>query len=116
MTMIGKQRGTSDKRDPVEKEGPLALPHPAYNLSCAAFQSSPLTECLEQARKWRGRETGKWESGKVGKQGRHVHPFLMRCLGVSKHDGCLTEGNPLPQVWSVARANDIPFGNVQRGK
>ena len=59
MGMIGKQRRTSDKRDLVEKEGPLALPDPAYNLSCAAFQSSPLTERLEQARKWTGRETGK---------------------------------------------------------
>ena len=66
MGMIGKQCGTSDKRDLVEKEGPLALPDPAYNLSCAAYQSSPLTECLEQARKWRGRETAKWGSRKVG--------------------------------------------------
>ena len=36
---------------------------------CAAFQSSPPTECLEKARKWRGKETAKWGSGKVGKQG-----------------------------------------------
>ena len=58
-------------------------------------------------------------SGAVGKQGRHVHPFLMRCLGVSKDDGSLKEiiklSLSLPQVWSVARAKDIPFGNVLRG-
>ena len=72
-------------------------------------------------------EAGKWGSGKVRKQvSREVerqgsrqagkrgiekqgrHPFLMRCPGVSKDDGCLSEGNhkslSLPQLWSVARA------------
>ena len=36
-------------------------------------------------------KVGKRERGEAGKQGRHVHPFLMRCLGVSKDDGCLKE-------------------------
>ena len=67
MGMIRKQRGTSDKQGLVEKEGPLSLPDPACRLSCAAFQSSPLKECLKQAGKWRGRKTGKWGSGEAGK-------------------------------------------------
>ena len=44
----------------------------------------------------------------------------MWCPGISKDDGCQSEGNhkslSLPQAWSVARATDKPFGNVKRGK
>ena len=45
----------------------------------------------------------------------------MRCPGVSKDDGCLSEGNheslSLPEVWSPARAKDMPFKNyAQRGR
>ena len=88
------------------------LYQPTRRSSHIAFRSSPLADCLEQVRKWGGRE--------AGKQGRHFHPFLIRCLEVFKDDDCLTEGNhksiPLLQVWSVSRAKGIPFGSVQRGK
>ena len=52
----------------------------------------------------RSREVRKHGSREVGKKGRH--PYLMRCPGVTKDDGCLSEGNhkslSLPQVhvWS----------------
>ena len=66
------------------------------------------------------RGSRKQECGEAGKQDRHVHPLLMRCPGVSKDDGCLSEGNhkslSLPQVWSPARAKDMPFGKMCRGE
>ena len=56
----------------------------------------------------------------AGKQDRHVHLLLMSFPRVSKDDGCLSEGNhkslSFPEVWSLAREKDKPFGNVQREK
>ena len=53
-------------------------------------------------------EAGKRGSREAGKQGRH--PFLMRCPGVSKDDGCLSERNhknlSIPQVWSEGKGTN----------
>ena len=75
----------------------------------------------EEGNQARG-ELGKWGNMEVGKQGRHVHPFPMRCPGVSKDDGCLSEGNH--KSFLLLRHGHLPeqktkknvqFGNVQRG-
>ena len=57
----------------------------------------------------------------MGKQGSRIDMSLANeMLGVSEDDICLTEGDhkslSLPEVWSPARTNLRPFGNVQRGK
>ena len=56
-------------------------------------------------------------SGEAGKTSLSIEvPWGLQC----KDDGCLSEGNhkslSLPQAQSVARAKDMPFGNVQREK
>ena len=88
MGMIGKQRGTSDKQGLVAMVEKEAL----------FLYQTPLVASLRTGQSaW-----NRLGIGVAGKQGRHVRPFLMRCLGVSKDDGCLTKGNhkslPLPQV------------------
>ena len=56
---------------------------------------------------------GSRQAGKRGIENQGRRPFLMWCPGISKDDGCQSEGNhkslSLPQVWS-----DLPEQKTSR--